>query len=360
MIIRLIFGKKIDKCIVMKNKILLFLLILSVSSFAASPKKLMPRYKVIFYNTENLFDTIDDPATNDSEFLPNGTYKYTSQIYQTHLDHTSEVLSSICAIDAPLFIGLSEIENRNVVQDLINQASLKNYNLGIVHQNSPDDRGIDVALIYNKDLAKLIKEEYLYVTIDTVPDFRTRLILHATFETTTGTILQVYVNHWPSRREGQVESEYKRLKAASILKENTDALLKNDPEANIIIMGDFNDYPTDKSISKVLGAASYKDINDKKSDLYNISEANPTDTIVKGSHFYKGEWGNLDQMILSKNLLQWRGGVGALKVPYTIYYNQKMLYKDKNGVYSTNRLYAGPKFVGGYSDHLPVYFDIRF
>ena len=321
---------------------------------------MMPRYKVIFYNVENLFDTIDDPTTNDSEFLPNGTYKYTSQVYQMHLNRTSEVLANICETDQPLFIGMSEIENKNVVIDLINQPVLKKYNLGIVHQNSPDDRGIDVALIYNKDLAKVIKEEYLYVTIDTLPEFRTRLILHATFETSTGTILHVYVNHWPSRREGEKESEFRRLKAASILKESTDELFKKDANANIIIMGDFNDYPTDKSISQVLNAASYKEINTEKSNLYNISAPAENDSTVKGSHCFRGEWGCLDQMILSKNMLQWRGGVGALNIPYSIYYNQKMLYTDKNGKVSTNRLYAGPKCVGGYSDHLPVYFNIRY
>lgn len=327
---------------------------------AKSPKRALPIYKVIFYNTENLFDTIDDPSTNDSDFLPNGPFKYTSKVYLTHLDHTAEVLSAICERDQPLFIGLSEIENKNVVQDLIKQPALKKFNLGIVHQNSPDERGIDVALLYNKDAAKLLREEFLTVAIDTVPNFKTRLILHATFETTTGTILEVYVNHWPSRREGTAESEYKRLKAASVLKKSTDAIFAKDLNANVIIMGDFNDYPTNKSISEVLGAANYTNLRTEKSKLYNISEASATDTIVKGSHMYNGEWGNLDQMILSKNMLQWRGGVGALQVPYTIYYTQKMLYKDKIGQYGPNRMYAGTRFVGGYSDHLPVYFNCRF
>jgi predicted extracellular nuclease len=342
-----------------KLAVFLFALLVVFQVNASSPKRMAPTYKVIFYNIENLFDTIDDPYTNDAEFLPNGTYKYTSKIYQTHLDRTSEVLSNICEKDAPLFIGLSEIENKGVLQDLIKQHSIEKFNLGIVHQNSPDDRGIDVGLIYNKDICKVIKEEYLYVSIDTVPDFRTRLILHATFETYNGTILHVYVNHWPSRREGEKVSEYKRLKAAATLKASTDDVMKKDANANIIIMGDFNDYPTNASITQVLGAVDYKNMDNFKSDLYNISEA-PVGQVVKGSHFYKGEWGNLDQIILSKNLIRWPG-IGAVGgVPYTIYYNEKMLYTDKNGVVSTNRIYAGTRFVGGYSDHLPVYFNIRF
>lgn len=344
----------------MKKTVVLLYLVCIAYMAMASPKRIAPAYNVIFYNVENLFDTIDDPKTNDNEFLPGGPFKYTSQVYQTHLQRTSEVLAGICKKELPMFIGLAEIENRLVLEDLIAQDALRAYTLGIVHQNAPDERGIDVALLYNKSLCKLLKEEYLYVQIDTQPEFKTRMILHATFECFSGTQVHVYVNHWPSRREGEKETEYRRIEAAQTLRESTDMLLKNDPMSNIIVMGDFNDYPNNASIEKVLGAADWKTADKSEAQLYNISEADAQDTIVRGSHNFRGEWGCLDQIILSKNMLQWRGGAGATQLPYRIYYTPKMLYTDKNGKVSTNRMYAGTRFVGGYSDHLPVYIPCRF
>jgi predicted extracellular nuclease len=308
-------------------------------------------YKVIFYNVENLFDPADDSKTTDEEFTPNGTNKYDDARYQIHLEHTAKVLTSMLETEQPLFIGLSEIENKKVLEDLVKTTSLHNYNLGIVHQESPDARGIDVGLIYNKDVFTLISQEFITVKLADDADFKTRDILHAKGTLKNGEMIDVFVNHWPSRREGQVESEPRRIAAASILKAATDKLLSANPNANILMMGDFNDYPTDKSILNTLGATPVSEMN-PGSKLYNIIQK-PATGAIQGSHFYNKEWGFLDQMMVSKALLDGKK-TDIMNKKAEVFYRDFMIYTNKEGIQAPNKFYVGSKYIGGYSDHFPV------
>lgn len=334
------------------KKITLFLICYFTIFIACGKKPLASEdYKVIFYNTENLFDAVNDPKTQDEEFTPTGTNKYTDSIYRIHLAHTAKVLGAILATEQPLFIGLSEIENKQVLEDLIKTAPLNQYNLGIVHQESPDARGIDVGLLYNKKLFTLNKQEFLKVSMVSDTGFKTRDILHATGTLSNGEMIDVFVNHWPSRREGQIESEPRRLAAASVLKAASDKVLAANANANIIMMGDFNDYPTDKSIATVLGATSIQNMA-SGALLYNLMQK-PATGAIQGSHFFKGEWGFLDQMIISKGLVDDKK-TEIVDKKADVFYRDFMIYTNRDGVQSPNKFYAGSKFVGGYSDHFPI------
>lgn len=340
------------------KKITLFL-VCYFSIFIACGKKPSgsEHYKIIFYNTENLFDAVNDPKTQDEEFTPTGTNKYTDSIYRIHLAHTAKVLGAILETEQPLFIGLCEIENQQVLADLIKTAPLNQYSLGIVHQESPDARGIDVGLLYNKKLFSLEKQEFLKVSMVSDTGFKTRDILHATGTLSNGEMMDVFVNHWPSRREGQVESEPRRLAAASVLKAASDKVLAANANANIIMMGDFNDYPTDKSIATVLGAQPIQ--NKILSDtLYNLMQK-PASGPIQGTHFFKGEWGFLDQMIISRGLVD-NKKTEIVDKRADVFYRDFMIYTNRDGVQSPNKFYAGSKFVGGYSDHFPICATITF
>ncbi len=314
-------------------------------------------YKVIFYNVENLFDPTDDPKTIDEEFTPEGTYKYNETRYKLHLEHTAKVLTTMLETEQPLFFGFSEIENKKVVEDLIKTGGLQNYHLGIVHQESPDARGIDVGLVYNKDLFTLISQEFLVVKSADDTDFKTRDILHAKGKLKNGEIIDVFVNHWPSRREGQVESEPRRILAAGVLKAATDKILLANPNANILMMGDFNDYPTDKSIISTLGATPISEMS-ATSKLYNIIQK-PETGAIQGSHFYNKEWGFLDQMMVSKAMVDSKK-TEVMNKRAEVFFRDFMIYTNKEGVQAPNRFYAGPKFIGGYSDHFPICTSISF
>lgn len=304
-----------------------------------------------FYNVENLFDTKNDPRVNDEDFLPKGKLEWTKDRYDAKLKNIALVMDRLKG-DLPIFMGMVEVENKTVVEDLITKTSLKEGNYGISHKDSPDKRGIDVALIYRKDFAKMLSSEALNIDLG---DVLTRDILYTKFELKGGEILHTFVNHWPSRRKGQEASEYKRVKAAKVLKAKVDEVLKADPNANIVIMGDFNDYPDNKSLKHILKAGT----DTRK--LYNLAykmhkAAKDTD---RGSHSYKGEWGMLDQIIISPNMLDQRGNFAIKPSDFDVFYREFLIFQHpKYKTYQPNRTYAGPKYIGGYSDHLPVFVEL--
>lgn len=304
-----------------------------------------------FYNVENLFDTQNDPRTNDEDFLPQGKLQWTKERYDAKLDNIALVADKLKG-DLPIFMGMVEVENRKVLEDLIQETSLKEGGYQISHKDSPDKRGIDVALIYRTDYAKLLSSESLNIDLGEV---LTRDILYSKFELKGGEILHTFVNHWPSRRKGQEASEYKRVKAATVLKAKTDQILKDDPKANIVIMGDFNDYPDNKSLKQVLKAGT----DTRK--LYNLAYklqkvAKDTD---RGSHSYRGEWGMLDQIIVSPNMMDKHGAFAIKQADFDVFYKDWLIFQHpKYKTYQPNRTYAGPKYIGGYSDHLPIFLEL--
>jgi predicted extracellular nuclease len=308
-------------------------------------------FTVVSYNVENLFDTVDDPAIPDEEFLPESEKKWDNERYQKKLDDISRVISEINTRELPEIIGLVEVENRTVLEDLIKTSKLKNQKYAVIHEESPDYRGIDVALIYRKDAFKEIMHEAIPVIFPDDPEFKTRDILHVTGKL-RHKVVHIFVNHWPSRIGGDEKTEPKRIMAASILKKYVDLILALDPQAKIIIMGDMNDEPTNKSLDQILLAKS----PESGSQLVNLMM--PDDTAGNGTYFYSGDWNMLDNLVVSEGLIHGKGTVVENNKGY-IFSNNWMIYTNKNGDKTPNRTYVGNKYVAGVSDHFPVYFKLN-
>ncbi|UCG28258.1 MAG: hypothetical protein JSV24_02540, partial [Bacteroidales bacterium] len=233
----------------------LILFLLLVQEVSGQERKIADEFLIVFYNVENLFDTENDPAILDDEFTPDSEKMWDAERYEKKLDDIAEVLGSIRKRDLPEIIGLCEVENRKVLEDLINAKKLRREEFGIVHQDSPDARGIDVALLYRKERFKILAQKVLPVDFpfDTI---RTRDILYVKGETGDPETFHVFVNHWSSRTEGDKTTERRRIYAAVSLRKSVDSILNFEPDAKIIIMGDFNDEPTNMSLHTVLNAGN--------------------------------------------------------------------------------------------------------
>ncbi|MGB1000022.1 MAG: hypothetical protein ACPGVE_06755 [Flavobacteriales bacterium] len=309
---------------------------------------------VVFYNVENLFDIYDDPKTFDDDFTPNGKLQWTAERYNTKLNRLTEVFEKIPG-DLPVIIGMAEVENRDVLEDLISKTNLKSGHYTISHQESPDQRGIDVALIYRADYLKKLNTEALEVNLGNSRP--TRDILYTEFQLADNQKLHTFVNHWPSRRSGQEASEHKRLAAAKVLRKKIDQIQSEDPDAQIVMMGDFNDYPTNKSITEVLDAGS-----SASNQFYNLALEmhQNADQTKRASHSYKGDWGMLDQMMVSQNLISDAKTSFQVKPKqFDVFYESFLLFQHpKYKTFQPNRTYAGPRYVNGYSDHLAIYLKL--
>lgn len=309
-------------------------------------------YRIGFYNVENLFDLEDAPRKADEDFTPNGKQKWTQERYDKKINDLAKV---IAAMDMPEILGLCEVENEAVVKDLAANKQLSDGKYKVVHRESPDHRGIDVALMYNSDWITIEDTKSIEVAI---PDnitgekgYTTRAILQVTASLADGQPLYVFVNHWPSRRGGVDASSPKREYVAAQLRKAVDKVLANDENAHIVITGDFNDETDNKSITSVLQAKAEN--TNAKQELINTSAA--LDNSGKGSYNYRGNWNMLDQFIVSDNFFDGKG----LEYKTTIVFQEEwMMYKSKNGL-TPNRTYGGPNYYGGFSDHLPVYIDVE-
>jgi predicted extracellular nuclease len=303
-----------------------------------------------FYNVENLFDLANDPATNDEDFTPAGKLQWTEERYLTKLSHIAQVMDSLPGA-LPIAMGLCEIENRSVLNDLIKQEKIVAGNYQIVHKDSPDERGIDVALLYRSDVATLKHEEFLKIQLPSENDPFTRDILYCILEI-AGEEMHIFVNHWPSRSGGQAESEINRITAAQVLNKRIDEILAKDQNAKILAMGDFNDHPADKSIAEHLHAGGAKPF---KFYTYMAEAALKNE----GTHFYKGEWGALDQFIGSWSLVESTKGLRAPIGSQHRFFDDLVLFRDKEGQARPNRTYVGDSYKNGYSDHLAIYLHIQ-
>lgn len=332
--------------------IALFLLFTFTYSFSQEKKQ----YKVgcvAFYNIENLFDTIQTPGVNDFEFTPDGTNKWNSQRYFKKLENISDVISQIgneLFPGGPAVLGLCEIENREVIVDLINTPKLKSAKYDIVHYDSPDARGVDVALIYRTDFFRVTSSRSARLRVENMPDFKTRdqLVVSGIFD---GEPMHFIVNHWPSRRGGEKRSLPLRKAAAKLTRSIVDSIFTTDPNAKIFIMGDLNDDPTSPSVNKVLGAKGGKS-DLKKSDLFNPMWQLHKDGI--GSLAYRDAWNLFDQIIISEPLIG--DDRSTYKFLRAKVFNSPFL-AQKSGQFAGYpfRTYVGTDWQGGYSDHFPVY-----
>jgi hypothetical protein len=334
---------------------LLLLFVVSFSFVLMSHAQEIKSARVIFYNTENFFDTIKDAKTDDAEFTPEGKAHWTSERYQHKLDNISKVLRIMTESVPPLFIGLSEIENIGVANDIARQPNLRKYDLGVIEHDSPDPRGIDVALLYNKRLFSVIDTEFLTVKLPG-SNWGTRDILYVK-GTMNGVNLHLFVNHWPSRRGGQKSSEDKRCSAAMVVRNKIAQILLSDKNARIIVMGDLNDNPSDSSITHVLGAIGPVGV---------MGQDNLYDLMVKPYHDglftlrYRGENDVFDQMIVNGNLINSTSSIHIKGGSAHIYNVRWLLYDDLKYGLTPNRTYSGTLYHGGFSDHLPVYMDMEF
>ncbi|WP_218598290.1 endonuclease/exonuclease/phosphatase family protein [Polaribacter sp. NJDZ03] len=318
-----------------------------MQSFFSSSKRSKNIFTVGFYNVENLFDTVNDPKTFDDDFTTNGKNHWNNKRYRDKIKKLGSVISQLGkerSYTVPALVGLVEVENAKVVKDLANSKDLKKHHYGFVHYDSPDDRGIDVALLYNKELFELIDSEHfpLYLEDEEGKRDYTRDILVVSGNL-NGELVHVLVNHWPSRREGIEESEPKRIDAAKLARTIIEGLQARNFDAKIIIMGDFNDDPTNKSIKEYL----------MTDDFYNPMEK-ILDRDAIGSLTYEGKWNLFDQIIITKNFLDKKEGKIYFK--HAEVFNKKWLKIFKGKLKgSPFRTYIGPWYQGGFSDHFPVY-----
>lgn len=314
--------------------------------------------RIVTYNVENLFDTKDDPDKIDDDFLPWGMYKWNQERYQTKLKRIFKVLSNVSEWEYPGIIALTEVENRTVLEDLINATPFAESDYGIIHEESPDARGIDVAMLYRRSIFRPISHEAIPVKMPNDPGFKTRDILYVQGLVHHSDTLHFFVAHFPSRRGGEAESEPKRILAASVLRAKCDSILSHQPQAKIIITGDFNDDPANASMSETLrGKATLEGA--QPGDFFNMMY----DAYKKGYGTYKfqSSWNMLDQYVISPALLNPENSIYTTEHSAYIFQPDWLSVKDDaHPGMKPNRTYSGPNYLGGYSDHYPIYMDIFF
>lgn len=339
----------------MKKRLTLALAVLLLASVASIAQG--KRYTVTgiaFYNLENLFDTIpNNPLGRDAEYTPTGAKQWTGKRYWNKIHNLAYVIANMktdLTPNGPAVIGVSEIENITVLQDLVNDEQIRNLNLQIIHHDSPDRRGVDVGFLYNPRLFRPLNITHHTLKIESNPSFATRdqtcvsgLLM--------GEPVSLIVNHWPSRLGGQQQSSYLREAAAALSKHIADSVMSVNPKQKVIIMGDLNDDPQDASCAKVLGAKK------KQKDVKEGGWFNPWWEVLDkgiGTLAYKGQWNLFDQIIINYNLL------GDDRSTFK-YFKCKIL-NDIPGLRTTEgdrqgyplRTFASGVYLNGYSDHFPT------
>ena len=310
----------------------------------------------MFYNAENFFDTLDNPEKDDDDFLPDGAMRWTAGRYQNKLNNIAKIISSAGEWEIPALVGLCEVENNKVINDLTMYSPLRKMEYRYVITHSPDVRGINVALLYQREKFKYLEHNNYTIRFPHNARKYTRDILHVAGQVSKQDTLDVFVCHFPSRRGGEKETEADRMYVASVLKSKTDSLIKIRTSACIIIMGDFNDEPSDKSILQILMAQPVSnDISGQ--NLYNLFYPFEKKKNT-GSYKYLGQWNILDQIIVSGNLIDGGRSIRALPHTASIFSRDFMLVEDKSyGGKRPKKTYHGRIHEGGYSDHLPVLVD---
>ena len=310
---------------------------------------------VMFCNAENLFDPEDDPLKDDDAYTPDGDYRWTRSWYWDKLDAISKVIVAADEEQAPALVGLSEVENETALTDLTARAALREVGYRFVMTDSPDRRGIDVALLYRRNYFKLIGQESLRVNLKPYGGSATRDILHVTGMLENLDTLDVYVCHWPSRYNGTEQTEPFRMCAARVVRASVDSLFKVRRKPYVIIMGDLNEGPDDPAVRDGLKTHSYasgRNLEDREL----VTVMDPMDD---GSYKYQGIWDKYDQFIVSASLLN---GLGCTEMTDADILRLPFLLSDDDayGGVKPFRTYNGRRYQGGYSDHLPVKIRIGF
>ena len=332
------------------------IIFLSILTSVNAQEKNYKIHTIAFYNLENLFDTINDPNKFD-EYSPIMELKTNREaIYKKKVKNMSHVIADIgfeVTKNTPAIIGVSEVENKDVLEDVVNDSLLRDKNYGIVHYDSPDARGIDVALLYQKKIfTPLNTSNHVLKIYDDQSQKRVytrdQLLVSGNLD---GELIHLIVNHWPSRRGGEARSRPKRIAAAKLNKRLVDSLQALDPYAKVFIMGDLNDNPTNASVKTILKAKKDRSKVGLKG-IYNPMESFYANGV--GTNAYRDNWNLFDQIMISKPLLEkdfssfrfYKAGI--FNKPYLIHNKGK--YKGY-----PFRSFSNGSFTGGFSDHLPVY-----
>ncbi len=313
-------------------------------------------HTIAFYNTEKLYDTKDDPQTNDDPYTPNGEMNWTQERYELKLKNIATVIAGIGGDNGPAIIGLAEVENRQVLEDLINTPPLRKLGYKIIHQDMKDEQGLDIALLYKPKVFKPTATDYIKIDFKE-RNYSSRDILQVKGEL-QGELVTLYVNHWPprgrSRRGRQDESRLQA--AAATLRQAIDKQQKADPNVRIIAIGDYDAEPRSAVMQQTLKATGRPNPAYQE-ELFNTHYISFVNGL--GSYVYRGDFQMLDQVLVSKSLIDPKEGLeyvrGSAKIydPVTIKYT---LGKFKEAPKST---FSGRSYLGGYSDHFPVFIQVR-
>lgn len=331
---------------------------------------------ILFYNLENVFDTIDDPCAGDDDFLPQGARRWNGYRYRQKLNRLYKVLVAAGGWDAPDVIGVCEVENRRVLEDLVHRTPFSRYPYQIIHKDSPDARGMDVAALYHTQRFFPLSHDYIPLQKGgTTLSTREILYIKGLVRSKQDT-LHLFFNHWPSKWQGALATRPKRILAARTLREKIDSIRRLHPRAFIAAMGDFNDPPEAESLTRHLGAEEFTGTA-RPENLYNLSF--PWQHQAAGTQKYRENWQVIDQVMVSGTLLKDRtnGTRDDAKKPKLRRYPGKGLHTAPNlarifqppFLLTSDKQYTGTKpfrtwlgyrYQGGFSDHLPVMLEIRF
>ena len=315
--------------------------------------------RLMFYNVENLFDTEHDSLKFDQQFLPEGDHRWDKNKYWKKQKKIAQVITAVGGWEMPAIVGLAEIENQHVLINLVRNTQLKSSNYRIIHHESPDRRGIDVAFLYREEKFEPILDSAISIRFPFDTASRTRDILYVKgllFENDT---VHFIVTHWPSKYGGAFVTIPKRMYVAQQIRKLTDSIMRIDSQAKIVIMGDLNDTPNEKSVLQGLGAAMPD--SSSSDSLFNLML--PLLGAGKGTHFYKGptgaEWSFIDQFIVSRGLYNAKQGISIKDNRPMVFKAPFLFEKNEMGLDIPYRTYIGMKYHGGFSDHLPIYMDLE-
>jgi hypothetical protein len=320
--------------------VILFLFISDLFSQVAEPAE-----RIMFWNAENVFDTADDPATNDDDFTPTGVMRWNTSRYKKKIQSIYKTIMAAGEWAPPSVIAFCEIENRKVLEDLIYNTYLSKYDYSIIHEDSPDRRGIDVCMIFRKDAFRVDRHEYWSPRVIAGTEFTSRNVMCARLISGLDTI-HLVVNHWPSRRGGVLSTEDLRIRVAAMVKAKTDSIVAVFAgRAKIIITGDFNCTPGDKEINLLTGDGMFTNLS------------SPDMPGGPGTYRYMGTWEMIDQLIVTANMPDAVTGFRSLNPK--VFKPEFLLMNDPRypgpSPFST---YRGYRYQGGFSDHLPVLIDL--
>lgn len=314
-------------------------------------------FSVMFYNVENLFDVKNDPLTNDDDFTFEGERHWSYKKLNKKIQNTAKAILSAAGWEAPALVALCEIENRYVIDKLVKDSPLQSVAYKVIHKESPDSRGIDVVLLYNSKQFYPLSYQYYPLKSKGGKLLKSREILHVSGILGAIDTVHVFVNHWPSRYSGVMETRALRNGAAALLLENIELVLAQNPKAKIIVLGDFNDAPNDQSIKEYLGAKAITKHLYSQS-LYNLSL--DWENLEYGTLKYRSQWYIYDQIIVSGELLKSDSGLYTKAEWATICKSPFLLETDERyGGLKPKRTFVGYRYNGGFSDHLPVLLKLK-